>query len=198
MFDEIIVKKDLPLPEELKSLNIDWKTHKFQTKDLVNCMSEYWISEEGELFEHVVEREYIPYTEQERKQKKVSPWNFWKDVIEKEVREEKQNFHGELKFYTYESIDEDTDFWVDFKAYFIYGKLDKIELIEWKFDKERKASYKEWVEEYKQEQKHPWNRFKHYASYLGWRWFWKKMDKVCCKIKNLFSSIQVFIIRHCL
>jgi hypothetical protein len=67
MFDEIKFEGNLPLPEELKKLNINWKDYTFQTKDLVNCLSNYWISEEGELFERVVEREYVPYTKEERK-----------------------------------------------------------------------------------------------------------------------------------
>ncbi len=60
MFDSIRIKKELPLPEELKPLNIDWTEQEFQTKDLENCLLNYWISENGELFDHVVEREYIP------------------------------------------------------------------------------------------------------------------------------------------
>jgi hypothetical protein len=195
MYDEIIVKQNLPIPEVIFALK-DWKNYRFQTKDLDNCLSEYWISEEGELFEHIIEREYIPYTDEERKNKNHKFWDIWKDVIEKESRDEKVDYHGTLTFYTYDEIDDDTNFWIEFKAYFIYGKLDKIESVEFKLDKDRKAHNKKWEEEYKRRSKHPWNRFKHYASYLGWRWFWRKISNLLYKFSNFITKIQIFINRN--
>ena len=59
MYDTIKIKTQLPLPEEVKELNIDWEKVEYQTKDLDNCLSEYIISENGKLIEVVVEREYI-------------------------------------------------------------------------------------------------------------------------------------------
>jgi len=193
MFDSIVVKQNLSLPEEIKDLK-DWKNYQFQTKDLDNCLLEYWISEEGELFEHVVEREYIPYTEEERK--KLKGWNLWKDVLEKGSRDEKIDYHGTLTFYTYDEIDDNTNFWVEFKAYFVYGKLDKIEFVEFKLDKERKAINKKWEEESKKRARHPWNVFKHYASYLGWRWFWRKVSNLLYKLSNVISRLQMFVNRY--
>ena len=59
MYDEIYVKQDLPLPEEIKNL-FDWKNYRFQTKDLENYLGEYIINEYNELVEVITEREYIP------------------------------------------------------------------------------------------------------------------------------------------
>jgi len=193
MFDSITVKQNLPIPEEIKDFK-DWKNYKFQTKDLENCLLEYWISEEGELFEHVIEREYVPYSEQERK--KLKGWDIWKDVIEKGSKDEKVNHHGTLTFYTYDEIDDDTSFWIEFKAYFIYGKIDKIEFVDFKLDKDRKINNKKWEEEHKKRAKHPWNVFKHYASYLGWRWFWRKVSNLLYKFSKFISNIQFFINRY--
>ncbi len=196
MFDNIIIKQDLPLPEELKQLEKNWKEYTFQTKDLDNCLFDYWISEKGELFEHVIEREYVPFTEKEKKSKKNKGWNFWKDVIEKNSYDKQVNYHGTLIFYTYDELDDDTDFWVEFQSYFVYGKLDKIELKEFKLDKDRKIQNKKWEEEHKRRAKHPWNRFKHYASYLGWSWFWRHMSKGLYKLSNLVSRAQMFVNRY--
>jgi len=193
MFDSIVVKQNLPMPEEIKDLK-DWKNYQFQTKDLDNCLLDYWISEDGELFEHVVEREYIPYSKEERK--KLKGWDLWKDVIEKSSRDEKIDYHGTLTFYTYDELDEDTNFWIEIKAYFIYGKLDKIESVEFKLDKERKAINKKWEEEYKKRSKHPWNVFKHYASYVGWRWFWRKVSNGLYKLSNNVSKLQMLVNRY--
>lgn len=195
MFDEIVVKKTLPLPEEIKNIKIDWKTHRFQTKDLVNCMLDYEITEDGKLVEHVVEREYVPYTKEELKQRKKPSWDLWKQVIEKNKYDEEVNYHGTLTFYTYEEYDENTDFWVDFKAYFVYGKLDKIELSDFKKQTSHKITNKKIEEERKRKQSTPWNVFKKYASYVGWSFFWKKMSNGCSKLSAFFGSLQLFIIR---
>lgn len=198
MFDEITVEKDLPIPEELKQLNFNWKTHNFQTKDLDNCMLKYVIKEDGRLFEHVIERDYIPWSEEEKKAKKISSWDLWKDVIEKGERWDEINHHGTIVFYTYENFDDTQDFWLEFKAYFVYGKIDKIELSEFKIEKSLKLHNKEIQEKREQEQLRPWNRFKHYASYIGWKWFWRKVSKFCYSLHQIFSSVQMFIIRNML
>jgi hypothetical protein len=198
MFDTIIVKKDLPLPEEIKHLNIDWKSYPFQTKDLENCMLEYIITEDSKLVEHVVEREYIEYTDEEKKHKDHRRWNLWKDVIVKGERYENVDHHGTIAFYAYEDFNETQDFWIDFRAYFVYGKLDKIELLEFKKQKSHKITNKEIDEKQKQKQKLPWNVFKRYAAYVGWRWFWNKASRWCYEASRVTSSMQMFIIRHML
>jgi hypothetical protein len=198
MFDELNVEKELLLPEELKGLNIDWKTHNFQTKDLENCMVKYVIKEDGRLFEHVIERDYIPWTEEEKKTKKLSPWDFWKEVIEKGERFEEVNHHGTIVFYTYENFDDKQDFWLEYKAYFVYGKLDKIELVEFKIEQSLALRNEEIREKREQQQSKPWNAFKRYASYLGWCWFWRKVSTMCYKMHRVFSSMQMFILRNML
>lgn len=197
MFDEIKVKQNLQIPDDLKNLDINWKDYKFQTKDLDNCLSEYFISEDGFLYEHIIEREYIPYTEEERKYKDHKPWNIWKDVIEKGSHDKKiEDYHGTIKFYTYETFDNDYDFSLEFTAYFIYGKLDKIVLLEFEKQTSRSITNNSWLEKIKQDQKKPWNIFKKYASYVGWKFFWRKVSNFCYKLSKLFSKIQMFIIKN--
>lgn len=198
MFDEISIEQELSLPEELKDLKIDWKSHNFQTKDLENCMLKYVIKEDGRLLEHVIEREYIPWSEEEKKAKKISAWAFWKEVIEKGEHFDEIDHHGIITFYTYENFDDEQDFWLEYKAYFVYGKLDKIELSEFKLEQSLKLRNKEIDEKRKQEQSKPWNVFKHYASYLGWRWFWRKVSSVCYRLHETFSSVQMFILKNML
>lgn len=197
LYDEIKVKRPLPIPEDIKHLNIDWSDYVFQTKDLENCLLEYFISEDGNLYEHVVEREYIPYTEEERK--KAKAWSIWKDVIEKGSHDKKiEDYHGCITFYGYEKFDEEHDFWLDFKAYFIYGKLDKIELVEFKKSEKRSISFEKWKQEYQKEQKQPWNVFKKYVRYIGWNYFWKSVEGIFNNISKYCDKIRMFINRHCL
>jgi hypothetical protein len=197
MYDSIKVKQDLPLPKDIKLLKSNWKDYTFQTKDLDNCLCDYFISEEGFLYEHVVEREYISYTKEERKVKGIKPWDLWKEVIEKETYDKKiEDYHGKIRFYTYDDYNEESDYWVEFDAYFVYGKLDKIELVNFKKEKARFISNKKWKEEYEKHQKHPWNVFKKYASYVGWKWFWRKVSSTFYNLSRGCTSVQYFIIRN--
>jgi hypothetical protein len=197
MYDSVKVKQELPLPEEIKN-KWDWKEHNFQTKDLDNYLGDYIINEYRELVEVVVEREYIPYTKEERKKLDLKPWDLWKEIKEGPTTYKNTEYHGALTFYTYESFDDETDFWVEFKAYFVYGKLDKIELTEFNKEESRKISNQRHEEEYKKQQKRPWNVFKRYASYLGWSWFWRNVSNLLYRFSELLSSIRMSIMRNLL
>ena len=198
MYDTVFTRIDLPLNEDLQKLSTDWKDVDFQTKDLENALFTYYLNPDKTLTLEIVEREYIEYTEEEKKTAK--PWNIYKDVKVISKREENTNYHGSLVFYTFVDIDTEPDYqyWIEFEAYFVYGKLDKIELK--KCEKEFSQCFrnKEWEEERKKEQQLPWNRFKRLMGYVGWYWFWKKVSKVCYSFHSFFSNLHAFIIRHCL
>jgi len=196
MFDDITCKKELPLNEELKALPIKWDEVGFQTKDLENCLLHYTISEDGQLLEHVVEQEYVHYTEEEKKSKDRRPWDLYKDIIIKNEYDKEVNHHGVIVFYTSVEITDTEDAWVEFKAFFVYGKLDKIELLQYEKQPSRSIYNKEWEEKRKLEAKKTWNRIKKILRYIGWGWFWNKMSRYCYKLSSLFSKIQMLIIRH--
>ena len=200
MFDEIKVKHDLLLPEEIKSLDIDWKEVRFQTKNLENLLDEYLINNDA-LYQRIVELEYIEYTEEEKKQNRKSKKFFpiYKDVIEKSSYHKKMDdFHGSINFYHYGELNDEEDFMVDFIAHFSYGNLDRIKLLKFEKFESRKINSKQWQLKMEEEAKKPWNRFKHYAKYVGWRHFWKAVDTSIFKVVNLFQSIRTFILRHML
>lgn len=196
MFDNIKVKHDLPMPEEIKN-HTDWKDYPFQTKDLDNSMSEYTIVN-NQLIAHIVEMEYTYFTEEERKKlSKEMKWvPFVKESKVVSSKDEPVDFHGTLTFCTYEKFDENHDFWVDFKAYFSYGKLDKIELLEYK--KTEVAERDNWKKLLQARQRRPWNRIKHYLSYIGWRWVWNKVARMLAGAASLLSRVQMWIYRNML
>ncbi|MEY5134931.1 MAG: hypothetical protein RL709_632, partial [Pseudomonadota bacterium] len=191
-------KKELPLNEELKTLPIKWDEVGFQTKDLENCLLHYTISEDGRLLEHIEEREYVHYTEEERKQKGRKPWDLYKDVIIKNKYDKEVNHHGVVNFYTSVDYTDNEEFWVEFNAYFIYGKLDRIELFKCDKQKSRTVYNQEWEEKRKVEEQKLWNRTKKILRYIGWGWFWNKMSKYCYNLSRVFSKIQTLIIRNLL
>lgn len=196
MFDNIKVQHDLPLPEELKNFT-DWKETTFQTKDLDNTLNDYTVKD-GQLISHIVEMEHIYYSEEERKRlSKEMKWvPFVKESRVISSRDEPIDFHGTLTFYTYEKFDETHDFWVDFKAYFSYGKLDKIELLEYK--KSEIEDRDRWKKMLEARQRKPWNRIKRWLSYLGWRWFWNKIARGLAGAASLLSRTQMWIYRNML
>ena len=200
MFDEIKVKYDLPLPEDIKDLDVNWKEVRFQTKDLENLMDEYLI-ENNALYQRIVELEYIEFTEEEKKQNKKSKRWFplYKDVIEKSSYHKKiDDFHGSINFYHYDQLNDNEDFVVDFIAHFIYGNLDRIQFLKFEKFESRRITNEEWKLKMEEEARKPWNRFKHYANYIGWRSFWRIVDRSVFQIEQIFGSFRMFIIRHML
>jgi hypothetical protein len=191
MFDSIRCEYALPLNEELKQLDIKWNEIEFQTKCLDSVMDQYILTKEGKLLKIKIEREYIHYTEEERKDKK--PWDLFKDIIEISKEEIEVNYHGKITFYCYEPYSETEDFSVDFDAYFSYGNLDKVDLVRFEKYKSNKLRNEEIFEKYKKEQKSFKNKLKRYS---GWNYFWTKMAKFTNKLSNILYLINAFIYRN--
>lgn len=198
MFDTIFCKKELPLNKELKALSVKWDEFPFQTKDLDNSLSEYRITEEGILVEKVIEGEYIPLTEEELKSKTRRPWEHYKDFVVTNEYDKKIEHHGIVNFYSDVDYTDEEDYWVEFNAYFIYGKLDRIELKECRKTKSQAVSYKEWEAKHAEELKKPWNKIKKALNYIGWLWFWRNIEFICHRLSLFFSNARMFIIRKML
>lgn len=196
MYDTITIKKPLPLPKEVSCLDIKWETIEYQTKSFDNCLSEYVIDENGNLFENVIEREYIAWTDEERKKQKPKAWQVFKDVvIKKQELVPQDKFHGTVRFYCYEQYDEEQDFYIDYDAYYSYGKLDKIEIADFKTFKVNRFS----LEDFKKEQnKFNVKFFRYFKIYSGWNYFWGKIEKFFYFFIKILEKIRFFIIRKLL
>ena len=193
MFSYIKCKKELPLTDELKSLSVKWDELQYQTKDLDNCLENYIISEDGELLEEVIEYEYTYYTEEEKKQKDHKPWNIVKDkkIIKQET--EKVDFHGKITFYETFDLNDLESIWVDFHAYFVYGKLDKLELAKVEKYENRKVKMDEYWKTYESKQNSLSYKLKKYS---GWFWVWNKIGRGCYSLSKVLDSIRYFIVRN--
>ena len=196
MFDDIQCKKELPLNDELRAAGIKLEDTSFQTKDLENCLLHYTILEDGRLVENVVEREYVHYTEEEKKSKDRKPWDLFKDVKITNEYDKFVEHHGVINFYTGIDYTDEESFWVEFNAYFIYGKLDKIELAKCEKQKSTKLYNKEWDEKRKLDDKKLLNRVKKTLRKLGWTFLWRKVSNFFYQLSNFFSKIRMFIIRY--
>jgi len=141
MFDNIFVKRKLPLTKELKALDIKWEEVDFQTKDLENLLDTYEITKGGKLRHLWQKREW--------KDDDNAFLKGYLEVVEEEWRD--VDFHGTINFYTSHCTnntrhwdcleDEDQlsfddieiiqgdDWWIEFEAIFTNGKLEDIRLI---------------------------------------------------------------------
>lgn len=193
MFSYIKCKKELPLTDELKGLSVKWCETQFQTKDMDNCLETYIISEDGELLEEVIEYEYTYYTEEEKKQKDHKTWSIIKDqkIVKQETK--KVDFHGKITFYETFDLNDQESIWVDFDAYFVYGKLDKLQLAKVEKYENRKIKMDEYWKTYESKQNSLPYKLKKYS---GWFWLWKKIEKICYSLSRFFDIIRYFIIRN--
>ena len=193
MFDQITCKKELPLNEELKSLDVKWNEVIFQTKDLDNCLCDYTITEDGELLEDIKKYEYTYYTEEEKKQKDHKAWNIVKDTKLIEQYNKKVNYHGKILFYEIFKFSDTEDIWVDFEAYFVYGKVDKIELVKTEKQESRDLHTNQWMEEDRKKRNSFIYKLK---TRCGWFWFWHKLSNMFYKISRFFNTLQMFAIKR--
>ena len=191
MFDELKCEKKLPLDKELKRLNVKWGQVIFQTKDLDNCLSNYRITKNGLLVEDIVEKEYTYYTLEERK--KLKGWNFIKD--EKILKEysKKVEYHGTIKFYELFELNDKEDIWVEFDAYFVYGKLDRIELVKTEKQESRKIRMQKWEKEHKDKISSFSYKFKKYS---GCFWLLKMLRVICYSTSKILNKFDAFLIRN--
>lgn len=196
MFDEIIVKKVLPLPKEVKTLPIKWSEHKFQTKDLENCLLEYFIDKKGDLYQVVVENKYIEWTEEEKKSKDFRPWNIYKDCVEISRHNAKVEHHGIIRFYDYFTLDPETDCWLEFEAYFVYGKLDKIALKEFRKEPSHSLQVAEWQKEQEAKTKTASYKFKQILRKLGYHKVIRGLAGLCNRLSSFFTKLRWTLYKH--
>ena len=189
MFDTISVSGDLPFSQEMIDLGIDKNNLSFQTKDL-DCTMSHYIIQNGELFEEKYKTE--KWIEGNKNAKSII------DKIGHMQREdpyfEKVNFHGEIYFYELlMNVQDKWDCWVEFKAVFTDGKLQKLELF--KFEKtdnaERKARDEQFIENMRKEQNRWINKYFFYTKpynffhYKIWMNFWETIAMFADKMKFL-------------
>lgn len=186
MFDNISVSGSLPFSEEMISLGLDKNNLSFQTKDL-DCALDSYVIQNGELF--VQKYKNSKWIEGDKNGKT------FMDKIGHLEREdpflEKVYFHGEIYFCEFiHDVQDQWDCWIEFKAIFTEGKLQRIELF--KFEKtsnaERKARCLEYTQELEKERGKWINKYFFYTklySFLHhkiWRSFWLTVANVANKI----------------
>ena len=199
MFDNIICKYPLPAVESLKDKAIDWSKEDFQTKDLENYLYLYEITSEGMLIEKVIEYDYVEAPKEDLKQTpdELNPLTWRTHIpVEKASYDEIINHHGTVNFYTSAAFSDEEEVWVTFRAYFSYGKVDKIDLIE----EYKITSYKqvnlELAQAKEKAEKKLWNRFKKAVRPYGWTYSWNKIIKMLEFAQKVLTKVTYAIYRN--
>ena len=133
MYDTIICEYPLPMPDDPKGYT---GSHDFQTKDLDLALSSYDIDENGQLFIHRYEGEWIEGNKNsESLFERMSHFKTTKRWLEE------LNITTTIVFYDYQhSQNTDYDYFIEYEAVFIDGKMTSIKLI--KFEAKDNAERK--------------------------------------------------------
>jgi hypothetical protein len=171
MFDSIRCDYPLPLPLEVVDKLPDIYEKEFQTKDFENLLDYYILTEEGEILFHQKKYEW--------RDDDSSFLKGYMEVIEEEIIP--HPFHGLLNFYCYETVYSDTsklsgyDISVDYMAKFNNGRLDSIEVLEYKVEDatERLLELDQLFKEQRRIRNFWYNKY--IFNTTAWNWFKKKI-----------------------
>jgi hypothetical protein len=175
MFDSIRCDYPLPLPLEVVDKLPDIYEIEFQTKDFENLLDYYFLTEEGEILFNKKKYEWL--------EEGIIPYPF----------------HGLLNFYSYETVYSDTsklsgyDISVDYMAKFNNGRLDSIEVLEYKVEDATKRLVE--LDQLFKEQRRIRNFWynKYIFNTTAWNWFKKKIlilpIKKTIKVLTKFESL---------
>lgn len=186
MFDTLSISDTLPFTQEMKDLGLDKNDHSWQTKDLENCMELYFI-QGGRMF-----------LQKYRKTEWVSGNPNAKSVMDRighlnqeEPYLEPIYHHGEIYFYDFkQDVQDKWDCWIEFKAVFTNGMVDRYQLVEFnKTDSaERKQKDKEWLDAINKESNKWINKYFLHTRPI--RWFSMKVwYRICNALANFFFKL---------
>ena len=179
MYDDIVCKYPLPLPEDTKGFH----PYGFQTKDLDNALDCYEIHEDGTLWLRECEREYTDGNP------KGKTWSEKIGIVkETKVWWTHVKLTKTINMYTYQHGEGEYDYWVEFVIEFVDGVINKITLL--KFDAtdnvERKENDRQFVEGLK--------RRKEFESTLFFKLIGKPFNKTIWFITHFLNIFGTFLI----
>jgi len=177
MYDDIICKYPLPLPDDPKG----YVTDSFQTKDLENLLNRYEIREDGTLWLYESEHECID-TESDG----------WPIVVEKNARWTFVKVTKNIQMYDYQHGSGEYDYSIDFDVTIVDGVIDNIKLVKFDaFDNTiRKENNRKFIEDLKLR--------KQFESTVRYKLIYRYYNKLIRGVYNLMNSFGNFIINKSL
>lgn len=206
MFDTIYCERKLPITKVIKKAfpDRDWTKQDFQTKDLDNTMTSYYIKKNGYLYTEKVEGEHVRTMteEEEKKAKKQGKWCWPYKFIEHSRTSVKQDITATINFYDYSNDKAGNTWEIEFEAEFIKGKLVSIKLVEGEIihtaeqNAENERKWKAKVDAY---ENHPWTRTKKILNKITfgyWSKLWHRTSKGLGRISHVVHKLQMWVLRN--
>ena len=195
LFNYIKVEQDLPLNEELKALNIDFKQEEYQTKELEDNLMITYIIRDYYLFELKVNGHWEDnpsYVKGETKFGEFFNKNRWVEDSREEVF--RDDYTGTFTFgnYIYGKTKEGYDLFPDWKCVVVKGLLTEISLItpiEKHSSKDRievNESFEKKMDDHKTKMKCPV-----YSLYFNY--YVRTIEKIEWKVYNVINRIISFL-----
>lgn len=205
MFDTVYCERKLPLTKEIKKAfpNKDWSKQDFQTKDLDNTMTSYYIKKNGYLYTEKVEGENVRVIseEDEKKIKKQGKWCWPYKFVESSRTSVREEITTAINFYDYDDDEQGNTWDIEFNAVFVKGKLKSLELVKGEIvstAEENKARKIQWQEHWAAFENHPWTKTKkilNKITFNRWTRFWSKVSKLLYKLQQKISALQLWVIK---
>ena len=186
MFDNINCADALPYSEEMIALGLNKNNRTFQTKDLDNCLETYDI-QGGKLF--IIRHKTQKWIEGNPNSD--SPFKRLGYLKQEDPYLEQVLYHGEIFFYDHiNDVQGKWDCWVEFKAIFTNGIVEKYELVKFKKtdNTERKTREKAFLERYQQENNKWYNKYFLHTSLI--RWVRRKLSRVLYEIGSSITNLS--------
>jgi hypothetical protein len=206
MFDNIYCERKLPLTKEIKKAfpNTDWTKEDFQTKDLDNTMTSYYIKKNGYLYTEKVEGEYVRTMseEEENKIRKQSKFCWPHKFVETSRELVKETITETINFYSYEDDDKGNTWDIEFDAEIVKGKVKSIKLVKGEIaitaEKNAEAE-KAWQDRLDAYERHPWTRTKKILNKITfgyWSRFWgNKVSRALYWVAQKMQKLRLWVIR---
>lgn len=182
MYDDIVCKYPLPLPEDTKGFH----PCGFQTKDFENALDCYEIREDGTLWLRECVREY---TEGDPKGK---TWSEKFGIVkETKVWWTPVKLTTTINMYTYQHGEGQYDYWVEFVIEFVDGVLNKINLVKFETtdNSDRKESNRQHMEQLKKR--------KQFESTMFYRFIGKPYNKTLNSFIKQVNNFATFLLAVC-
>jgi len=205
MFDTVLCERKLPLTKEIKKAfpNRDWSKADFQTKDLDNTLSTYYIKKNGYLYTEQVEGENVRImTEAEEKKIKNQGKFCWPyKYVESSRTSIKEKITNTINFYSYDDDEKGNTWDIEFDAEIVKGKLKSIKLVKAEIvhtAEQNAENERKWQERIDAYEKHPWTKTKKLLNKITfnyWRKFWDKVSRGLIALRCGISALQLWIVK---
>jgi hypothetical protein len=195
MFNYIKVEQDLPLNDELKALNVDFKKEEFQTKELEESLMSTYIIRDYRLYELKITSHWEDNPDYVKDGSRFGEF-FNKNKLVKDSEEEvfRDDYTGTFTFGTYVlgQDKESYDWFPDWKCVVVQGLLTEISLVK-PVDRNSSKARLELDEQFKKQLDDHKTKMKCPVYSFYFKYYVRTFEKIEWKLYNIINRIISFL-----